>query len=61
MNAKSQPLFPFNDEETMNWKSLHWTWDELHRMNSSSTKIVVLDAVLAWHCVQCKFLPLPTV
>ena len=61
MNAKSQPLFPFNDEETMNWKSLHWIWDELHRMNSSSTKIVVLDAVLAWHCVQCKFLPLPTV
>ena len=61
MNGKSQPLFPLDDEETMNRKSLHRTWDEFHRMNSSSTRIVVLDAVLAWHCVQCKFLPSPTV
>ena len=49
--------FPEENEEAMNHEFFHRSWDEFHRTNSSSTKIVVSVVEHALPCVQCKCSP----
>ena len=47
-------LFRLDGEETFYIGLFQGSWDEFQLMNSSSTKIDVLDVQLALRCVQCK-------
>lgn len=47
-------LFRLDGEETFYIGFFQGSWDEFQIMNSSSTKIDVLDVQLALRCVQCK-------
>jgi hypothetical protein len=55
-SSETQRLFRLDGEETFYNGFFQGSWDEFQIMNSSSTKIDVLDVQLALRCVQCKSL-----
>ena len=54
---KTLNMFPQQNEDAMNLKHFHRSWDEFLRTNSLLTRIGVSVAEPVLHCVQCKCSP----